>query len=260
MNYRRDSFERDRRRARWTPFLILALIVAFFFFIPSVAERTGRMLVAGSSFIFGSESVVSKGVRSIGVLLADKRSLIEENERLSFEVARLAELATEEAALKEENARLLALMGKEKRTIVASVLLSPNRSPYDTFVVGVGEMDGLTDGAQVFSKGYLLGTVELVEARTARVLLFSAPGRTFSARINGISPVEITGRGGGSFEALVPRGTGIKEGDEVTVPSLERVLIGTVEAVLADPRDPLERLLILSPVSLSDLEYVDIER
>ncbi|MBX4215832.1 hypothetical protein KW797_02705 [Candidatus Parcubacteria bacterium] len=259
MIYRRDSFEREERRGRYAPLFIFALIVGVFFLWTSMAERAGNLALRSVAFLLGDESALVTNLRAIGTIFSDKEALMTENERLAGEVTRLQELANSAEGLAAENERLAALLdGKGKHTIVAPILVAPNRSPYDTFVVGAGSDRGVREGADVFAGNSLIGSVEAVSPRSARIALFSSPGKVFAARINAVSPVEVAGRGGGSFEAVVPRGTGIKEGDAVTVPALERISIGTVAAVLTDARDPLEKLLILSPVSFASLTDVEI--
>ena len=71
--------------------------------------------------------------------------------------------------------------------------------------------------------------------------------------------LKVSGQGGGSFEAALPAALVVNVGDAVMAPTLERTVIGYVEKILTDPRDPFVKILINSVVSLSSITEVQVE-
>lgn len=260
MIYRRDK--KQMRPPVSLPALALLALVGLFLLLPSFAARGSGALAAAARALFGEGSAVAHGIESYRAFLSGKEALIRENEALRARVETEASAALEFASLKDENARLLALLGRDdsRSLIFAKVILRPNRSLYDTLLIDIGEDHGVAAGARVYAgSGVLVGAVENVYAKTALVSLFSTPGREWDARL-GNADVKLVGRGGGSFEAALPRTFPVREGEAVTVPALSRTVIGYVSGVISDARDPFERVLIQSPVSVYEIDEVQVER
>ena len=157
------------------------------------------------------------------------------------------QLARENMALKNENvilaARtqdLVALLGVRTEAgddILASVLARPPISPYDVLVIDRGTEHKVLSGALVFGNGGVpLGTIAATTDRTARVLLYSAPGRETSAWVGATRiPLTLKGEGSGAFSALIPRDASVLVGDEIYVAGEGARPVGTVTWVQTDP-------------------------
>lgn len=185
------------------------------------------------------------------------------------EAARLrAQLASSTAALADrdalykENIDLKARLGRAdappKRTL-AAVLQRPPWTPYDTLLVDAGQMQGVEVGALVSAGGQgLVGRVSEVYAATSRVELFSAPGVSYQALLNGAVPVAVEGQGGGSLQALVPAGTQVAVGDAVSFPGLMGGIAARVSALEARPGESFIVIYMRLPANPADLRYVEV--
>ncbi|MEK7582018.1 MAG: rod shape-determining protein MreC [Patescibacteria group bacterium] len=263
MIYRRDK--KIENKAEWLliPFLIIALVFSFLFFVPSSLDRLAGKL----SFLFlslsGPESIVVKNIDAYRAAFKENSNLWAENEILKRELSdRDADLKEERLILQENDTLKEILDRKGKRQLLlAQVLTRPSRSPYDTLIVDAGVKLGVRPGSRVFANGNtLLGTVEKVYADTSLVSLFSTPRREFDARVGvNDTSIKLIGRGGGSFEGVLPKAIPVIEGDAVTAPALEHSVLGYVEKIIEDARDPFMVILVSAPVSFQSLRFVEIE-
>jgi hypothetical protein len=71
--------------------------------------------------------------------------------------------------------------------------------------------------------------------------------------------LEIVGRGGGNFEMIIPRDFIILKGDEVVLPGIVPYVVGIVETIISDPRDSFTKALLVSPVNIQELKFVEVE-
>jgi len=265
MIYRRDNdkkFFSDKNLL--ILFIVVALTLLFLVAVPQSAKSIASALSSVFAVIAGPDSVPVKNIESFKAVLSDKETLIKKNLALEAKLGENETRIKEIEAIESENFSLKEILGRKKSAdlIIARVMLRPNRSPYDTLLVDAGENAGVRTGSNVFALGdTLIGTVEAVYKDASLVSLFSTPGREFEARLGGEDiSIKLTGRGGGSFEAVIPRAVLVSQGDSVVIPSLSRSVIGYVEATVSDPRDPFVKLFILSPVSFSTLRFVEIEK
>jgi len=71
--------------------------------------------------------------------------------------------------------------------------------------------------------------------------------------------MEVAGRGGGNFEMIVPRDFTIVKGDVALLPGIFPYVLGVVEIIISDPRDPFIKALLVSPVNIQELKFVEVE-
>ena len=164
------SHRRRRKGERPRLFLILALC----------------LVVVGIAFVWrgpltGLFWTVFKPLFSIG-----KAS--EENEvaHLRSQLDAVRATLADRDLLYRENLELKSRLGRapEGKTLLAAVLLRPPGTPYDTFILDVGEKDGVALGDLVFAGGsVIIGKITEVYRSTSRTTLFSAPGQTHEALI-----------------------------------------------------------------------------
>jgi len=171
--------------------------------------------------------------------------------RAAFDQAEL--LRTENESLKAELNRTF-----EHGGTLARVLLSPERTLYDTMIIDAGSKNGVVEGQVVYAFGSIaLGTISRADVLQSTVLLFSAPDRQTVGTAEG-SDVAITliGRGTGEFEVRMPRDVHFTVGELVSYPSVATAVLAKVERIITDPRDPFQRLLAKAPVNLNALKFV----
>lgn len=257
------------------PVLVTLFFISLFLFVPSSSDKIigGLQYIAFS--LFSEKSAVLKNIKNYRAMVSFKESLYRENEQLKKQINLEEVQIGQLKALEIENGRLKELWGRKEKPnlVLAGILTRPNRSPYDTFIIDAGKDLGIGKGQRVFAYGnILIGTVKESYGHTSLVELFSSPGNVFEAKI-GLSAttsaaqagdeknivLKVSGHGGGSFEAALPAALVVNVGDAVMAPTLERTVIGYVEKILTDPRDPFVKILINSVVSLSSITEVEVE-
>ncbi|HYC34114.1 MAG TPA: rod shape-determining protein MreC [Candidatus Paceibacterota bacterium] len=250
MSYRLQT-KRNQRTPKSLLFLsLLILLVALFLFTP--LSNSMRFLVHS----LGTDSAVS------GILgwFSFKSSLLEENKNLSEEVASLKALSLERDALLSENLALKEI-SKSEESLIASVLLHPGFSPYDSLLVSKGSASGVALGDLVLFHAIAIGEVSEVNKNTSRVTLFSTGGKTFPVHIgeNKIE-AEARGLGGGTFEIMMPANAEVMIGDTVLMPASLTRIFGRIEDIEKTDGEPFQRLLFSLPVNINDVQFVVIEK
>jgi cell shape-determining protein MreC len=177
-------------------------------------------------------------------------------------------LVAENLALHEENRTLAARLGDLSRLagerslsgIVAGVLARPPVSPYDTLVVAAGKAQGVSLGQFAYAAGGVpIGTVETVSDTTSRIELFSRGGRVTEGWVGEKRiPITLTGKGGGAFEATLPRDSGVELNAVVYVPGPGALPIGSVARIDSNPSSPRDIVHIAPYVNLFSLTWIEI--
>ncbi|MDB5225352.1 MAG: Rod shape-determining protein MreC [Candidatus Adlerbacteria bacterium] len=193
-----------------------------------------------------------------------------ESLQYSEAVALRAELAAAQArlidrdALYKENLDLKGRLGRndtQTPRVLAGVLQRSPWVPYDTLLIDAGAAQGVAVGDWVSAGGQsLIGRVAEVQASTARVELFSAPGQVHQAMLGGTStqPVAVEGQGGGSLQASVPAGTEVSVGDPIIFPGLGGGITALVSAVDARPGESFIVIYMRLPADPFALLYVEV--
>ena len=235
----------------WHPWLKVGISVVGILVLILLAGIVSKKLIKHVPPVYGG---------TVGDLLLSKRALISKNNALQdringydAELTTVQQLQSENNALKAELGRTPAPIG-----IVANVLTLPNRSFYDTFIIDAGSAEGIKQNMVVYAFGSVaLGTVTSITAHTATVQLYSAPGRQMTGTAVGNDvAVTLIGRGGGEYEAHLPRGVPFDVGSMVALQSNSVETLAKIEKVITDPRDPFQRLLAKAPVNLQALKWV----
>jgi cell shape-determining protein MreC len=165
--------------------------------------------------------------------------------------------------IEAQNAEFKALMGRASTTpyILAAVLKRPPLAAYDELIIDAGADAGFTVGNNVYAVGnVLIGRISQVLGQTSKVRLFSSTGETYSVSVGpGHSPATAVGRGGGQYEAELPRDINVSQGDFVTDQGLDDRPFGIVTSVLTDPAQPFEKILFAPPVNIYDIRWVLVD-
>ena len=165
--------------------------------------------------------------------------------------------------LQKENADLKKLFNERvsSSTVVAYILKKPPFSAYDTFIIDVGTNAGVKDGSKVYVMGkVIIGEIAEATPTTSKVKLYSSFGEKYEVFI-GSKDIQATaiGRGGGAFEAVLPRDVKIQEGDTVTIPHLSTTVFGIVRKIIADPARAFSTILFSQPVNIYEQKWVEID-
>ena len=232
--------------------LFFALLLRFSFF-SSVLQTVGRP-------IWESQIVSSGIIGDIKGFFSSRASLISENNSLKNQLNDLSARVAVNDSLFSENESLKELLGRtnKKNLLLATVIERPNQSPYDTMVVDVGSVNGVTVGEQVFADSSLpIGTVTDVYGGSARVILYSSSGQKVSVLLGAKNvKAEAVGQGGGNFTIKIPRGVVVAEGDRIIAPSITTAFFGTVSHIDLAPNDSFQTIYFNSSVNLNELRFV----
>ena len=165
--------------------------------------------------------------------------------------------------LQTENDQLKAELGRpdHMQGTLATVLFTPGRSLYDTFIIDAGSADNIKVGQTAYAFGSVaLGTVSAVRDHDATVLLVSNPNRETSGTVTGDNvAITLIGRGAGEYEVHMPREVKFQIGEPIQLQSTKPYVLAEIKDIETDPRDPFQRLLAKVPVNLQNLKWVIVE-
>ncbi|MCC7160684.1 rod shape-determining protein MreC [Candidatus Nomurabacteria bacterium] len=262
MSYLLDKKNKEKKFFRITVYVIIFLV--FFYFRSGIWG--GFSYVVGGIFrpVFVLGSSIGGKISSINSYFSSKHTLYDQNQTL------LAQLNQEEArisnynSLLAENENLKEILKRkdEKIPMVLSAILSkPNKSFYDTLVVDIGVNKGVEVGDIIFAFGNIpIGKISEVYGSSSKVVLFSSPEEETQGIISGKNiSMDLVGRGGGNFEMILPRDLVLQKGDQVTMPGINPYLLAVVETIISDPRDPFIKALLVSPVNIQSLKFVEVQ-
>ena len=68
------------------------------------------------------------------------------------------------------------------------------------------------------------------------------------------------GRGGSNFEINVPHDLSVPNGSFVVAPHIGSKIIAIVADIVSDPHDPMNKIILKSPVNIQDLKWVQIQK
>lgn len=250
-----NSFRPNRQYRRLWAAAILALVL---FCIDSVSGGVvrGEVRAAGIA-LSGWTETVSRALFGSGYF-SSRASLTAQNRSLSEQLAQYHERAAAYAVLQEENAALrdMAHLAQSEHGFTAPVVSSLRSSPYGTFLIGAGEVDGVVPSAIVLTPGgFVLGSVSDIASHTAVVSEVLAPGASVEAIVHGAAIV-VEGRGGGNARAYAPRDLAIPIGSPVVAPAYGNRAIGIVGGVATSSSSATQDIFIQIPVNRAGITFV----
>ncbi len=260
MSYLPDN-EGRRKRIRII-LILLSVAVIFLYQGPLRPSFIGGLNAKAEPLFKEGESLKESLLTGFFSFFSLKKSLIKENESLKEKLNEAENKLLERDRLLAENLDLKDMLGRSNRgkLVLASVIVKPSRSPYDTLILDVGENDGISAGNKVIAYGStVIGEVREVSSSASKVVLFSTYGEEYQGIISGKNiSVKLTGRGGGNFVAELPRGILIEKGEQVFSVGISPHLLGVVDSIFSDPRNPIQRILFRSPVNTQELHLVEV--
>lgn len=238
MSYRLQSSRRKHTgRDFFRVIIVLAVLaIAYFFFRGPIASAL-HSVQKGVGYVFGYYDETVRPMSENSLL----QSVRLENDQLKEMLGRKP----------EHDDRLLAV-----------ILSRPPKVPFDSLVIDVGEDHDINPGDLVYGEmDYLIGHVDAVYAKSAVAKLFSSPGEKVDVLLgSSTTPVVAEGRGGGNFYIKVPKNIMVLEGDQIIIPGINPVVLGTAEKVDSDEGEAFSYVYFKLPVLLNSLHYVQIKK
>ncbi len=252
-----------KKKFFYTIFFIIVLLILFYFrlgILNGLAAFSHTIL--RPVLVFGNN--IGRELNNASSYFIFKSFLLKENEDLKSKLSEQEVRNANYNSILAENISLKEILGRkvEKNNIILAAILSkPNQSPYDTLIIDVGAKQGLQVGDIVFALGNVpIGRIYMVYSNSSKVVLFSNGGEKTQALLSGKNIfLEIVGRGGGNFEMVIPRDLTLSKGDEVVLPGIVPYVLGIVETIISDPRDSFIKALLVSPVNIQELKFVEVE-
>jgi len=261
MNYLLKSREK-RPKKNILKIVLILVIVVIFLFILSTNFGKNVLFTTGKPLWSFSSSFVSFWKDNIGTFRS-KQSLIEENKNLLLQIESTKKNLLFFDLIKKENETLKDLFDRKRQSdnlILASVLVKPNISPYDTLIVDVGKNNGVSVGELVMADASVfIGKVVEVYDYSSKIILYSSPGEKTNVLIGPANILkEAEGVGDGNFRIEVPKEIGVKVGDSIIMPSISTNIFGVVEKVESKETDSFQTVLFKSPINIQELKFVEI--
>ncbi len=263
MTYTLDKQKRNKK-VRNT-FFVIFIFLLIFYFNNSLAKILGSFTHSILKPVLVIGSNMNTRIHNINSYFISKNTLLKENDLLKNQSLELESKLANYKSLENENQilkELLGRLGENHQYILATILAKPNITLFDTLVLDIGGDKGVSVGDIVFAYGNIpLGKVSEVYAKTSKVTLFTNPGEKTNAVISSTNTyVDLIGRGGGNFEIILPRDFTLSEGENVLLPDLNNYLIAKVVSTISDARDSYQKALLISPVNIQELKFVQVRK
>ena len=262
MSYLLDKKIKRNKFFRYILFIIALFILIYF--------RSGIFrgfsyvshLVFRPVLILGNN--ISEKLSNAGAYFYSKNTLLLENEDLKTKLNEQEARISNHNSILDENLKIKEILGRKQEEadmVLASILSKPNQSPYDTLIIDIGVENEISLGQKVFALGNIpIGYIAEIYPNSAKVILFSNPGEKTKVIISGKDTfIQVIGRGGGNFEMILPRDFILEKGTEVVLPGITPYTLGIVQTILSDPRDSFQKALLVSPVNIFELKFVEVE-
>lgn len=259
MNYHRDN---GRQKKRIWLFVFLFAVALIFLeqhkIMPPLQEGTAFI---SAPILRGASAIKKAAQDGFFSVFSSKYSLVSENNALKKEVREYEAKLLDRDRLFAENTELKALLGRDagiEKNLLAAILAKPNQSPYDTLLLDVGSENGVKVGDTVTTYDSIaIGKIKDVYSSTSRAVLFTSPGEEHQGTLLGSNiPLKLTGRGGGNFIIELSREVSVLEETPVFSIGLSPRILGVVEGIFTDPRDPFQSILVRSPINMAELKWV----
>ncbi len=263
MSYLHDR-KKDHRKKQFyiglgiAVFVVLLSVSGVFSFITPFFHMIARPF-------WKADNAVVNSINNLGYVVRTKASVYRENESLTLQNKDLQNRMLDYDVLAKDNLYLKELFGRvdqKEEFVLGTILAKPNQSPYDTLIIDIGTNEGIYVGQEVYANAIVpLGTVSSVYAHTAVVKLYSNPGEITEAQIEGTNAsVQLTGRGGGNFEMMIPKDLEVPTGSTVILPNNKSRIVAIVADRISDVHDPMNKVILRSPINIQELKWVELKK
>ncbi len=257
-SFRHDNEKKIRRKKILGVFFVLFLIILIFR-TPVEAKFAGIFHFVAAP-VFSVASRASDSLASTRAYFSSKRALLDENTRLKDALDLVSIESYSHDVFVRENETLKSALGRnsERPLLLARVLASPGRAPFDTLIIDAGESLGITPSTPVLVDGdFVIGEVTKVFSESSVVTLYSSSGNELQVTVGSSSiPTTAYGVGGGNFRIVLPRGLPVAEGDVIEIPSLSPLFAGIVDAVSKQGSGSLQEIFFKWPMNIQTIRFV----
>jgi|GEM_PF-2632088 len=255
MIYRKKNNKGRLGKILLISFIVLIFILGFFKinFIQNIFQ------VIGTPFV-NIASAITSPFSNIGNYFVSKNDLIKQIEVQKDEINDLRIRVIKVDILESENAELLSLKNEfvSSESMLAKILVSPSRSPYDTFVINKGSNEGVSNNQRIFYKDMFIGNVIDVSSHTSVIKLLSSSGIETPVKISGKYEATAIGHGGGMITMTVPKDLPVDVSDVVTYSGENNHIVGVISHVVLNEEDSLKVLYSALPISVNGLNFVEV--
>lgn len=260
MSYLQDRKKRNKKIRNI--FLVFLFLIFFIYFSSPVFNFLSSSLNKVSRPFLILTNNIGARMYNFSVLFADKKTLILENQNLKNELNEQKSLIEEYNILAKEVIDLKEILGRvdeNKEFVLATILKKPGI--FDTLILDIGEDKGIKETNLVFAYGNIpIGYVKEVYPKSSLVYLFSKTGEKVNALVQSRNIyLDVIGRGGGNFEIILPRDLVLEKGENLLLPNLKSYTIAKVDSIISDPRDSFQKALLISPINIQELRFVEVE-
>lgn len=230
---------------RYGSIFVLFLLVVYYwspiqsFFYPYIEP-----VVQKYSSTKGAISIMPSFVSTYFV---SHKTLAEKNARLEVAIERLEnELASLDASMREQGLAKNAGTAPSSSVLVMYPLMEDSTKLYSTILLSKGYKDGVEEGSVVYVRGMQpVCTIVNVYDRTSLCELLSKGKKvTEAVTVSGTIMLSISGQGGGSFIADVPKTTPVSVGDDIYLRSNPALKIGSIVSIKEDDQSTGMKLYI----------------
>ena len=244
--------------------MVFVILILFYFrssIGDAVSSFTQRFL--RPVFILGNN--ISLRMDNISSNFASKKSLNIENQNLKDIKASLESELTNYKTLEEENISLKEILGRvsvNEDFILGTILAKPFTTLFDTLFIDIGSEQGLEIGDLVFAYGNIpIGKISNTEKNTSTVTLFTNAGEKTSGIISSQNIyIDLVGRGGNNFEIILPRDLILTKGEDIVLSGIHPYVLAKVEGIISDDRESYQKALLISPVNIQELKFVQVRK
>lgn len=196
--------------------------------------------------------VSTKGVLAfmpsfVSTYVVSHRTLAEKNAQLEVTIERLEnELASRDALERERGLVAEVETPTFPSVIVMYPLTEDATKLYSTILLSKGYKDGVEKGGVVYVRGMqpVCTIVEVYDRRSLCELLSKGKRITEAVTASGTIMLSLSGLGGGSFMAEVPKETPVVLGDSVYLRSNQALKLGTIISIKEDEQSTGTKLYI----------------
>ena len=240
------------------------VVLALFYFVGNpITKFTSDVAQYISAPFWKIGNGISNKTSSISAFFSSKKRLEEENSLLIKDRAELKLKLLSREILSNENKELKKILGRDmaNNVILGVVLARPNVTPYDVLIIDIGKDKNIFTGDLVMSNDFIIGEIIKTYAHSSLVELFSTVGKQIDVLIGkkNIS-AKAVGAGGQNFKIQLPHGSGVVKDDIVFAPDIGVKILGLVKYVNRDPNASLENALVISPVNVMEIKWVEVIR
>ncbi len=243
------------------PILFFLILSAFFYLFPNGARTF--LYKTSVPIWFVRDGSISQ-LQNIKNYFVTKGQLIEDKEFLekTIEELNLRQVDYDQLVLENQDLRESLDSNYVKERVIANILSKPPRSPYDTFIIDVGEDSGVKIGNKVFaSDKVIVGQIKELVSDYSIVELYSNSGVKPEVTVQRTGATfTLTGHGGANFVLDIPKDTDVVWGDVFTFPHTRDPVLGLVYYIDENSQSAFKTVYIKMPGNVFSLQRVYVEK